>query len=145
MMHLLSLVLLAWFLPGAARRSLRLDDSQHDAQHENNTLAKAFEGSAEVREALIPRAFGNPTHAARSAGAWRPFGPPRHVEPALLAPRDAALAVSAREAGQVNVTDKLGGVQLTPLGPDGRISGEAVPLASLWAEGLVVFAVRRPG
>lgn len=66
-------------------------------------------------------------------------------------PRVATLALSSREAASSptssgNVTQRLGGVQLTPLGPTGRAAGEAVSLASLWAEkGAVVFAVRRPG
>ena len=67
------------------------------------------------------------------------------AEPRLLEPRVATLSLSARETG-ANVTQRLGGVQLAPLGPTGRIAGDAVPLSSLWAgQGAVVFVVRRPG
>jgi len=77
MMHLPGLVLLTLFLRGVARRSLRIDDSHHDAQLQNNTVAKALQLSAEVWNALIPGRIGNPMYAVRRAGARRTFGPHR--------------------------------------------------------------------
>lgn len=48
-MHFRCLVLLTLLLPGAARRSFRVDDARHDARHQ---------GSVEAREAFLPRGFG---------------------------------------------------------------------------------------
>jgi len=42
------------FLPGGARRSIRIDDSHRDAQQQNGTLTNGIEVSADVREALLP-------------------------------------------------------------------------------------------
>jgi len=67
MMYLRGLALLTLFLPGAARRRLRIGDSHHDAQ-QSNTSTNAFEGSAEAREVFNPlRVFGAP-----SKSQWRP-------------------------------------------------------------------------
>jgi len=57
-MHLRSLVLFLLFLPGGARRSIRIYGSHHDAQQQNSTLANSLEVWAEEREALIPGGFG---------------------------------------------------------------------------------------
>jgi len=57
-MCLRGLVLFTLFVPGAARRSIRIDHSAHDAQQRNNALTKALEVSAEAREALLPGGFG---------------------------------------------------------------------------------------
>jgi len=56
--YLRGLVLLTFFVPGAARRSIRIDHSANDAQQQHNTLTKALEVSAEAREALLPGGFG---------------------------------------------------------------------------------------
>jgi len=106
MMRFSCLVLFTLFLPGAARRSLRIDDSHNEAQQQNSTLAKAFEGSAEARAAFIPLPGSRPAkgaiHAAsgpeevksppkvpferarlteRPSGQWG--SPRRHVVPTL--------------------------------------------------------------
>jgi len=58
MMRVRSLVLFLLFLAGGARRSIRIDDSQHGAQQQHNMLAKGLEVSTETREALVPRGSG---------------------------------------------------------------------------------------
>jgi len=57
-MHLRSLVLLLMFLPIGARRSIRIDDSHHGAQQQNNMFANKLEVSAESGDALIPGGSG---------------------------------------------------------------------------------------
>jgi len=65
-MHLPGLVFLTLLSPGTARRSLRIEDSGHDAQQHINTLTSALESFAESREAFIPwQAVG--TRRAKSA------------------------------------------------------------------------------
>jgi len=61
MMRFSCLALFTLFLPGVARRSLRIDNSHNDARQQHSTLAKAFEGSAEAREAFTP--FPGSRHA----------------------------------------------------------------------------------
>jgi len=53
-MHLRGLLLFTWLLPGAARRSIRLDLALTDAQQQNNTLSEELDVSAETREVLLP-------------------------------------------------------------------------------------------
>jgi len=77
MIHFGGLALLTWFLPGTARRSFRIDYSHHNAQQQDNTLAKASEGSAKLWEALVPGSFAKSMHASRRAVPLRPFGPRR--------------------------------------------------------------------
>jgi len=65
MMHVRGLVLMLLFLPGDARRTIRIDDSRHGAE-KHNTLANGLQVSAESREALIPGEVG--TGLSRRAG-----------------------------------------------------------------------------
>jgi len=53
-MHLRGLVLLLLSLPGSAHRSIRIDDSHHGAQQQNNMLTNGLEASAVSQETLIP-------------------------------------------------------------------------------------------
>jgi len=73
MMHLRCLVLFLLLLPSGARRRIRIDDTYHDAQQQNNTLADGLEMSAGAREALIPGGLGQRIfrRAGPHAGAWR--------------------------------------------------------------------------
>jgi len=57
-MHLRCLAFLLLFLPGGARRSLRIDNSHHSKQQQNSTLANSLDVSAELQETLIPGGFG---------------------------------------------------------------------------------------
>jgi len=65
MMHLRGLVLFLFVLLGGARRSIRIDDSHHDAQQQH-TRANGLGASAVAREALIP--VGLRTQVSRLAG-----------------------------------------------------------------------------
>jgi len=47
-MSFLGIVLVTVFLPGAARRSIHIGESYHDAQQQTNTVAKTLEESAEA-------------------------------------------------------------------------------------------------
>jgi len=115
MTHWRGLVLLTLLLCGTARRSIRIDDSHHDAQQQTKIRITALEVSAQAREALNPNDFINAlsTHQRPRAGvlraahgqvprltsprgqprptrfggpaAWRPFGPRRAIV-ALQAP-----------------------------------------------------------
>jgi len=51
-MGLRGLVLFIWFLPGVARRSIRIDHSQYGAQQQINTFTQALEVSADAQEAM---------------------------------------------------------------------------------------------
>jgi len=66
MMHLQGLVLFILSLAGAARRSIRIDDSHHDSQQQSSTLTKTFEMSAGGREAFLPTVL--PTALFRRQG-----------------------------------------------------------------------------
>jgi len=66
MMHLRGLVLFLLCLAGGARRSVRINDIQQDAQQQDNTLASELEVSAGAQEALIPGGSG--TSVFRRAG-----------------------------------------------------------------------------
>jgi len=70
-MRLHVLVLFLLFLPGGARRSIRIVDSHDGAQQQNNTLADYLEVSTQAQEALIPRGFatGVLRRASLRAGA----------------------------------------------------------------------------
>jgi len=72
-MHLRGLFFFLFFFAGGARRSIRIHDSQDDAQQQDNTLAKRLELSAGAREALIPGFFGTRifSRAGPQAGALR--------------------------------------------------------------------------
>jgi len=63
MTYVCGLALLTLFLPGTARRSLRIEDSRHDAQ-QSITSTNAFEGLAEAREIFAPL----PIFRARNTG-----------------------------------------------------------------------------
>jgi len=70
MKHLCRLMGFTLFLPGAARRSIRIGDSFHDA-HQKITIAKTVEVSADTWMALLPRGFGTAPlrHQGPPAGA----------------------------------------------------------------------------
>jgi len=79
------LVIFTLFLPCAARRSIRIGDSFHDA-HRKTTIVKALEVSADTRMALLPRELGKsllrrrgpPTGASHAADGQGPgFRVPR--------------------------------------------------------------------
>jgi len=57
MMHWCGLALFIFFLPGTARRSIRVRDSHYDAKQQNNTLTKGLEVSVDARAGLLPRGF----------------------------------------------------------------------------------------
>jgi len=57
-MHLRGLVLFLLYLPGGARRSIRIEHSHHNAQQRDKTLGNGFEVSVEARETLIPGGSG---------------------------------------------------------------------------------------
>jgi len=78
MMHSRGLVILLLFLPGGARRSIRIDESHHGAQQQNNALANGLESSAESQETLIPGGSSMSVfrRAGPRAGSFR-FGPRR--------------------------------------------------------------------
>jgi len=80
MMHLRGLVLVLLFLPGFARRSIRLGGSHYDAQQRNNMLANGLEVSAQkAKQTLIPGGAGT--------GVFRRAGPKEGAsEPNLVAP-----------------------------------------------------------
>jgi len=71
-MHLGGLALFLLCLAGGARRSLRIIDSDQDAQQQNNILADGLEQSAEANEALIPGSFkmGVSRRPHPHTGAW---------------------------------------------------------------------------
>jgi len=104
MMHLRGLVLFLLFLPSVARRSIRIDDSLHNAQQQNTAQ----------EEALIPRASG--TGASRRAG-------PRHAAPWFHSgPHRAKVALQATgapEEGQLppNEAEGAEAVTLAPCPP----------------------------
>jgi len=65
-MRLRGLVFLLLCVIGGARRSMRINDSDQDAQQHNNTLTNGLEVSAAAREALIPG--GVRAHVVHHAG-----------------------------------------------------------------------------
>jgi len=73
MRHLRGLVLLPLFLSGGARRRIRIDDTYHGAQQQNNALANGLAVSAVSQETLIPGGFGTGLfrHVGLGAGALR--------------------------------------------------------------------------
>jgi len=73
MMLLRALVLLLLLLPGGARRSIRIVDSHHGAQHQSDTLANSLDVSAVARETLLPGGFrmGVFRRSGPQAGALR--------------------------------------------------------------------------
>jgi len=72
MMRSVSYVLFLVFLPGGARRTIRISGSRHGALQRNNTLATRLELSAEARDVFAPAGFGT--------GGLPPAGPlPRGV------------------------------------------------------------------
>jgi len=92
-MHLRGLVLFLLVLPGGARRSIRINDSHHDAQQQNNTLANGLEVSAEARGAFTPGSFrthifprAGPQTGALREGATQDNRGGGHFEPHRVAP-----------------------------------------------------------
>jgi len=99
-MHLRGLVFLLSLIPGSARRSIRIDDSLHGAEQQNNTHANAFEESAESREALIPGGSGpgllhraGPRTGGRRAGHLQLRSGP---DARTLSPQMASVATPVR-------------------------------------------------
>jgi len=99
MMHLRSLVPFLLLLTSGALRSIRIDDSRHDAQQRKNTLGDGLEVSAEARESLIPgrmrmdvnRRAGS-KESPLSSVVWR-----AGVVPRMSSPSNGAVA-SRRQA-----------------------------------------------
>jgi len=58
MVHLCGLVFFTLFLPGAARRSVRIGESHYDAQQQNHTFAKTFEVLSVARDTFLPGVSG---------------------------------------------------------------------------------------
>jgi len=58
MMNLRDRVLFLLFLPGGARRSVRIGRAHYDAQRQNNTLASGLDVSAEAQDEFFPAGFG---------------------------------------------------------------------------------------
>merc|ERR1719432_333254 len=73
MMQLRGLVLFTLFLSNAARRSMRVDDSHHNAQQQDNTLIETRGVSVEARDALLPGVLGKALSRGRGSrpGALR--------------------------------------------------------------------------
>jgi len=89
-MHLRGIVLFLVCLPGGARRSVRLDGLQQDAQKQKGSLTNGLEALADSRESLIPGALR--TGLSRRAGLPR-VGGNRVVN--ALATHDAAVQSDA--------------------------------------------------
>jgi len=88
MMHLCGLVFFIVFLPGGARRSLRILDSYHDSQQLHNARIKGAEVSVDAREALLPGVIGIPFRAPPRFVAWEPFEQGR----AMVPPQESEVA-----------------------------------------------------
>jgi len=108
MMHLGGLVPFLLFLPSGARLSIRIDDSHHDSQQQNNVLANGLEVSGDAREEFIPGGFGmrvsrpvRPQAGTLLAGSKQDGRRPGHFDPHrvapwfLLGPRRAKVALQA--------------------------------------------------
>jgi len=97
------------FLPGGARRSLRILDSHNDAQQQDNALTKGVEGSVGVREAWLPAIITIPGRFDHRLvyGQQRATVPPHESEVAVdLGPvaRHATLMQGAGAARSPEVT-----------------------------------------
>jgi len=88
MMHVGGLVLFLSFLPSGARRSIRIDDSHHDEQQQNKTLADGLDVSAEGWQEFHPGGSG--TRVFRRVGphavSLREGSKPHLMEPHRTAP-----------------------------------------------------------
>jgi len=70
-MYLRGLVLLTFLLPGAARRSILIADTFHDARQRANKHTQALEVSSEAREAFLPHSVWTAPFRRRGPIAWR--------------------------------------------------------------------------
>jgi len=109
-MHLRGLVVVLFFLPGGARRSILIGDAREDAQQDDR-LAHRLEVSAEVREALIPSGLGPHifSRVGPQAGALRKSSMQAgwragHVEP-LFRARGALQAASGTAERGIQIVD----------------------------------------
>jgi len=87
-MNLCSLVLFLVLLPSGAHRRIRILDSEHGTQQQNNMLANSLEVSAEALEALLPGSFRKSLfhRAGQRAGASRESFKQAGRRPGLLEP-----------------------------------------------------------
>jgi len=125
------LVLLTVFLPGASRRSFRIDDAHHDAQLQDDTLTQALEVSAEARGALLPGGFVRALSPRRGRGHPRSMGLPN-----ALRPSEKRRATVALHAASDPEEDQLRGAKramtLEPakpvlvVGGSGRVGGSTL-------------------
>jgi len=111
LMHLRCLLLFSLFLPGPARRNIRMADSHHDEQQLTNTFTNALQVSTHVREALIPRGFGKALFPGRGpeAGSLRTAFRAQHGQPVSMrdggpGARRATLALNAAGGPEENQT-----------------------------------------
>jgi len=58
MMHIRGLVFALLFLPGGARRSMRVESFHRDVQQQSNSLGNGLDASVEVQEGFIPGLLG---------------------------------------------------------------------------------------
>lgn len=114
-MHLRGLVPWICFFHGTAGDGLHIHESHHGAQQQLNTLTKAFAGSVEAREALVPSVLVNPMLAAGRARARRPFRKRRarvdlHAfggpEEYQLLPKDPAAGVNMLQQASMHLLSK---------------------------------------
>jgi len=138
MMHLRYLDPFLLFLLGVARRSIRIDDSHHDAQQQNSTLDNSLEGSAEAREALIPGGLG--IGANRRGGGQSPPGPGRSGR--VLRGRASKILMSGPSALEVNDGSRLAQLsRQTVLSID---TGDLDTIARFAATGTITDATTNP-
>jgi len=104
-MHVRGLFLSLLFLPGGARRSIRIDGFHQGAKQQNNTLANSIYALAEAREELYPVGMRFPHRASPPAGAAEPREGPRRAKVSLQAASLPEEGLAARDA--LIVTDGM--------------------------------------
>jgi len=110
MVHFRDRVLFTLFLAGAARRSVHVGGSHHDAQQQTNTRTETQEVSSDAREVLVPRSLsglfrsrGPQTDALHAAYGHAASGPEKnHLPPKHGADRLVGDMVERRRDTLVN-------------------------------------------
>lgn len=108
MMHLRGLVLFTLFLLGAARRSVLIGNSHHNAEQHTNTLSQALEGSVEALETGLPRGFWATLLALAGASVGDAFavrGPPLRTPPGAVMPGTSAGPVAAAYVPKIQMNE----------------------------------------